>query len=91
MRKTIYQRENDILRELLRRQRETAGLVQVEASSRLGKPQSYLSKIERGERRLDVLELRALCKLYGKDFRDFVAELEAALASDKSRSSPPDD
>lgn len=79
MRKSLYQHENEILRTLLRACRESAGMLQSEASDRLGKPQSYISKIERGERRLDVLELRALCRLYGKDFPTFITELEASF------------
>lgn len=84
MRKSIYQRENAVLQALLRTSREAAGMVQVDVSERLGKPQSYVSKTERGERRLDILELRALCQLYGKSFRDFVDEFEAALTAERS-------
>lgn len=36
--------------------RKEAGLTQLELASRLGKPQSYISKAERGERRIDVVE-----------------------------------
>lgn len=79
MRKSLYQRENEVLCALLRTCRERAGLMQVEASSQLGKPQSYISKIERGERRLDVLELRSLCGLYGIDLPTFSKILEAEL------------
>lgn len=82
MRKSIYQHENDVLRALLRAWREDAGMVQEQVSNSLGKPQSYISKIERGERRLDVLELRALCRLYGKDLSSFARELEAALEAE---------
>ena len=83
MRKSIHQRESAVFLTLLRATREAAGMVQVDVSRRLGKPQSYVSKIERGERRLDVMELRALCRLYGKSLRDFVEELEAALTAGK--------
>lgn len=83
MRKSLYQRENVLLCELLRSMRERAGLLQVDASALLGKPQSYISKIERGERRLDILELRALCGLYSVDLPAFASELEAALKRTK--------
>lgn len=83
MRKSIYQRENEILRALLRSWREDAGMVQEQVSDSLGKPQSYISKIERGERRLDVLELRVLCRLYGKDLSAFARQLEAALNAEQ--------
>ena len=36
--------------------RKAAGVTQVELAERLGKPQSFVSKVERGERRLDVIE-----------------------------------
>lgn len=45
-----------VLRELLVRERERRGLTQVDVAAALGKPQSYVSKYERGERRLDLIE-----------------------------------
>lgn len=56
----------------LRKSREQAGLTQVEAASRLGKHQSFVSKCETGERRVDFVELLALSKLYGVDFSFFI-------------------
>ena len=50
----------------LRQARLEAGLTQVEAGKKLKKPQAYLSKIERGERRIDAVELDELAKIYGK-------------------------
>jgi len=44
-----------LLKELVRA-RKAAQLTQVEVARRLGKPQSFVSKYERGERRLDVIE-----------------------------------
>ncbi len=49
----------------LRAARVKAGLSQEEVVRRIGKPQSYLSKCESGERRVDVVELAALAKVYG--------------------------
>ena len=56
----------------LRQARLEAGLTQVEAGKKLKKPQAYLSKIERGERRLDAVELNELARLYGKPLHYFV-------------------
>lgn len=42
--------------------RETRKLTQADVASRLGKPQSFVSKYETGERRLDVIEFLAVCK-----------------------------
>lgn len=52
-------------RRRLRAARKDAGLTQVAASRRLGRPQSYVSKCENGERRVDAVELRAFARAYG--------------------------
>ena len=56
----------------LRQARLEAGLTQVEAGKKLKKPQAYISKIERGERRLDAVELNELARLYSKPLDYFV-------------------
>jgi transcriptional regulator with XRE-family HTH domain len=48
-----------------------AGLTQVDVAKKLKKPQSFISKIESGERRLDFIEVRLLAKLYGKPLSYF--------------------
>ena len=55
----------------LRQARLEAGLTQVEAGNKLKKPQAYLSKIERGERRIDAVELDELAKIYNKSLDYF--------------------
>ena len=64
---------------LLRQIRLDAKLRQVDLAERLGQPQSFVSKYESGERRLDILELRSLCKAVGITLEQFVAELEQRL------------
>ena len=49
-------------RELLIEARESVGLTQAQLAERLGRPQSYVSKFERGERRLDVVEFFEIAK-----------------------------
>ncbi len=56
----------------LREARQAAGLTQVKVAAKLGRPQSFVSKCESGERRVDVVELRELAKLYKKDLTFFV-------------------
>jgi transcriptional regulator with XRE-family HTH domain len=56
----------------LRAGRERAGLVQIEVARRLRKPQSYVSKCESGERRVDVIELAAFAELYKLPLSFFV-------------------
>ena len=58
--------------ERLRQARLEAGLTQVEAGKKLKKPQAYLSKIERGERRIDAVELEELARVYSKNINYFV-------------------
>jgi transcriptional regulator with XRE-family HTH domain len=55
----------------LREARHLAGLTQAEAARRLGKPQSFLSKCESGERRVDFIELLAFAELYRVDIGFF--------------------
>lgn len=52
--------------------RRQAGLTQEEAARRLGKPQSFMSKCESGERRLDFVEVLALAELYEVDISFFL-------------------
>lgn len=60
------------LTQKLRTARLEACLTQVDAGKKLKKPQAYLSKIERGERGVDAVELAALAKIYGKSMSYFV-------------------
>jgi len=79
MPKTIHRPEYDVLRAMVRGLREGAGITQTEMSARLGRSQSFVSDIERGVRRLDILELRDICQLAGRDFSDFARELDGAV------------
>ncbi|MCE9501498.1 MAG: helix-turn-helix transcriptional regulator [Leptospira sp.] len=66
MRKTIYTKEFKIFQEHLKRARKDSKLTQVEVSEKLDQPQSYVSKIESGDRRIDVIEFWRLAKIYRK-------------------------
>ena len=61
---SIYSPEYKEFLKRLRDCRLAKGRTQVAVAKALGKPQSFVSKIEHGERRLDPLELKALAKLY---------------------------
>ena len=68
------------LREL-RDARKRSGLTQGDVAERLGETQSFVSKCERGERRIDVVELRAFCRAIGLSLSGFAHQLDRALAS----------
>src|SRR5215204_2407866 len=67
---------------LLRGVRVEAGLTQSELASRLGTDQTFISKYESGERRLDILELREVCQVVGIDFVAFIRRLDKSLKSE---------
>lgn len=64
MKKTIYTDEHKELVKKLVEAREKAGLKQEDVAKSLGKTQSYISKIESGQRRIDLIQLKHLAKIY---------------------------
>jgi transcriptional regulator with XRE-family HTH domain len=83
MEKSIYTREYAAVTQLLKVLRKEAGMTQVELGEVLGQSQSFVTKFERGERRLDIVQLRTLCHKLGVTLPQFVKRLEAALAKSK--------
>lgn len=83
MQKKIFSPEQQTLIRLLRETRLEAKLRQEQVAERLGRPQSFVSKYEGGERRLDVLELRDVCSALGTTLPDFARLLESALVRGK--------
>lgn len=83
MDKSIYTREYDVVLGLLREARDRAGLTQVELAKKLKQSQSFVSKIERGDRRLDIVQLRTICRLFGLSLAEFVERFERELAKRK--------
>ncbi len=68
---------------LLRGIRQDKGIRQVELAARLGVPQSFVSKYESGDRRLDILELRQVCDALGTSLQEFIRKLENSLNETK--------
>ena len=62
---SIHSPEYKVFLKRLRECRQAKRMTQAQVAKALGKPQSFVSKIESGERRLDPMELKALAKLYG--------------------------
>lgn len=64
---TIHSDQYQALLDLVREARTKTGLSQAELAKKLGRPQSWVSKVETGERRLDLEELRQVCEALGID------------------------
>jgi transcriptional regulator with XRE-family HTH domain len=79
MRKSIFSTGQEELQNLLRELRENAKLTQKDVARRLRQPQSFVSKYESGERRLDLLELREVCNALGIPVTNFVKRFERRL------------
>jgi transcriptional regulator with XRE-family HTH domain len=79
MDKTIRSREWGVLLALLRELRREAGLTQADLARRLGRPQSLVSDIESGQRRVDVVELRTICRELGLPLDEFIRRWEQLL------------
>jgi transcriptional regulator with XRE-family HTH domain len=75
---TLKLRRRKVLLALLRQVRLEAGLRQADVAAKLGKPQSFVSNYESGERRLDLLELQGLCEVLGIGLVDFTKRYEVA-------------
>lgn len=67
MAKSIYSKRYRQFLDLLIQARKEADLTQVEVASRLNRPQSFVSKYENGERRLDVVEFLDVAKAINFD------------------------
>jgi len=76
MRKSIHSSQYRILLDLLIKRREQAGVTQVQLAKRLRTTQSSVSKVERGERRLDVIELHQWCSAMKTPFVEFIRSLD---------------
>ena len=81
MLKSIHTYQHKQLLALLREIRLEAGLTQTQLAKYLNTDQTVISKIESGERRVDVLELREICKAVGITLEAFVRKLEKSLKS----------
>lgn len=81
MTKTIYRPEHQALLNLLKKYRAEAGLTQVQCSKALNRPQSFMSDVENGTRRLDIVQLRDLCQVLRISLGELVEELEKMITA----------
>lgn len=75
MPKSVFSEEYNRFRQLVFEARKAAKLTQAELSAKLELPQSYVSKYERGERRLDVIEFLQVAQVLEIDPLAFIEEL----------------
>jgi transcriptional regulator with XRE-family HTH domain len=69
-------RKKQVLLQLLREVRREAGLRQVDLAKRLGQPQSFVSKYELGERRMDLIDLSEVCEALNLSLMEFAQRFQ---------------
>lgn len=83
MKRTTKEIQQEKLQTLLKKIRQDKRIRQVELADKLHVPQSYISKYESGDRRLDILELRQVCDAIGISLQEFILKLEESLNETK--------
>lgn len=76
MTKSAFSRKHEHFRKMLVEARQSAGLTQVTLAKKLGRPQSFVSKFERGERRLDVIEFLEVARALSLDPARLITDLD---------------
>lgn len=76
MRKSLYTKAYKRLTDLLASARRDAGLTQQQVAGKLGKPQSFVAKYEKGERRLDVIEFLEIARVLNADAKAIIDQVE---------------
>lgn len=72
MDKTIFSEDHKALVDKLIKARKERNLRQEDVAKLLGRTQSYVSKIEAGQRRIDIIQLKEFAKIYKKNFNFFI-------------------
>jgi transcriptional regulator with XRE-family HTH domain len=83
--KSTYSDIYSLVIERLLLARKRKGITQVELAQKLGKPQSFISKIESGERRLDIGEFMEITHLLGEDPSEIIKSLGASALEQARR------
>lgn len=78
-RTSLYSERHTVLVEYLRELRVLRHLTQAEVASAIGRPQTYVSDIEKGKRGLDLLQVLDLCEAYDLAFPAFSVELDRRM------------
>jgi ribosome-binding protein aMBF1 (putative translation factor) len=83
MQKSIHSAQYAAFLKVFRQSRERAGLTQVQLAKKIGETQTFVSKCERGERRIDLIELRTFCRAFGLSLGRFASAVERAIGGAK--------
>lgn len=78
-RTSLYSQQHAVLVSYLRELRVLRELTQADVARAIGRPQTYLSDVEKGKRGLDLLQVKELCDAYGLPFPDFAEEFDKRL------------
>jgi transcriptional regulator with XRE-family HTH domain len=65
VKKALYEQSYTVFTNLLKEERKKSGMTQAQLAKKLRRPQSYVSKYERGDRRLDVVEFLEIARVIG--------------------------
>ena len=84
--KSVFTDQYEVMLRRLISARTEAGLTQQDLASRLNRPQSFVSKYERRERRLDVLEFVVVCRVLKVDACSIIREVEDSLSRESNPS-----
>lgn len=79
MDKSIHSAQYATFLKTFREARRRKGITQVDLAERVGETQSFISKCERGERRIDLVELRTFCAAMGIPLNEFVVRFQKML------------
>lgn len=85
MQKSLISKEYQSFLSFLKQTRQERGMTQVQLAKKLKATQSFVSKAERGERRLDIIELRRWTRARGLGFAEFAADFETYLKRRKNK------
>jgi transcriptional regulator with XRE-family HTH domain len=83
MTRSVFLQSYGVLTQCLVEARAGAGVTQIELAERLGRPQSFVSKVEGGDRRLDVIEFLQITTALNVDPEPIIQSVVAALANDR--------
>jgi transcriptional regulator with XRE-family HTH domain len=85
MEKSIISKDYRLFLDFLKKIRQDVGITQVQIAKKLKVTQSQISKVERGERRIDIIEVRRWARALGLSLPEFAVQMEAYFKSTKTK------